>query len=158
MDEFSADTGVPIDDARALVEQEGVAHLLQQVDFELYRSDQEVTMDVAEETYGFMAALDDIDPVRDFSRVKLYVEEDLDELADGAPDSYFAQLQDHDPDTDRYPIGEDPQVEIVFDEAHPERRSFPTQYSSIDMGMPTMDGYREHAAAVHDEDYDTDSL
>jgi len=158
MDEFRADTGVPVEDARTLVEQEGVAHLLRQVDFELYRTDQEATMDVAEETYGWMAALDDIDPVHDFSHVTLYVDEDLDELADAAPGSYFATLQDHAPEADRYPIGEDPQVELVFGHAHPDRHDFPSQYGSIDTGMPTMDGYREHADSIHDTDYDTDSF
>lgn len=158
MDDFRADTGVHEEDARTLVEQEGAAHLLRQFDFELYRTDQEATMDIAEETYGFMAALDDIDPVHDFSHITLYVAEDLDELAEDAPDSYFAALEDHDPDAGRYPIGSEPRIDLMFGEEHPERRSFATQYSSIDMGAPTMDGYQDHAKAVHDTDYDTDSF
>ena len=152
MTEFERATGVSVERARALVEQEGAADVLAPIDFELYRAGLTATVDVAEETYGYAAALDDVDPVRDFDHVRLYVAEELDALVSAAPDSYFATIRDHDPDADVYRIGSDPRLDLLFGARHPERRSFPTRYSSVDFGLPTVEGYVRHADDVFDGD------
>ncbi|WP_313692574.1 hypothetical protein [Halorarum halobium] len=154
MNEFETETGVAREQARALVEQEGAADVLAVVDYELYLADLTVEIDVAEETYGYLAALADVDPVRDFSHLTLYVGAELDDLVSRAPDSYFSTVRDHAPDADVYPIGEDPRLDLVFGAGHPDRRTFPTRYGSIDFGLPTMEAYRRHAVDVHGTDYD----
>jgi hypothetical protein len=148
VDEFSAATGVAAGTARALVERDGVAAVLDYVDYEFYLADATGTVDIAEETYGYLAALDDVDPVRDFTHVTLYVERPLDRLVELVPDTYFARLLAHDPDADAYRIGSDPRVDLVFGASHPDRRSFETKYSSLDVGLPTVAAYERHSERV----------
>lgn len=148
MDEFEAATGVAVETARALVERDGVADVLDYVDYEFYLAGETGTVDVAEETYGYLAALDDVDPVRDFTHVTLSVERSLDRLVELVPDTYFASLRERAPEAAVYRIGSEPRVDLVFGAGHPDRRSFETRYSSLDVGLPTMDAYERYSERV----------
>lgn len=135
-------SGVDLDQVRALVERDDISRILRSIDYRLWEEQEVVAVEVAEETFGYLAAVHDLDVDRDLEGITLYVEQELEDLADKVPDSYFERLYDGELH-DGYRIrGEDTYVELYFDRTHGgDRIPVPTFYDNLEVYVPTVEAY-----------------
>jgi len=140
------DSSVNLGQVRTLVERDDISSILQRIDYELWKAQEPVAIELAEETFGYLAAVHDMDVDRDLTGITLYVDKELEYLADAVPDSYFAKLYDG-KDHDGYRIrGDDCYVELYFDQQHGgERREVPTKYDNLQVYVPTVETYIEYS-------------
>jgi hypothetical protein len=146
---FRERTGVAHDDVRRLLERDGLRDLLSGLDFQLYRADATAHAELAEATFGWLAALDDADPERAFERPTIYVREPLAALAARAPDSLFATMLDRDPDADVYPVSD--AAEFRFGRTHGETVPVRTRYHDIEFAVPTLEAYVAYGESAFDD-------
>lgn len=150
MTAFRERTRVSPDTATAAVEADPFADLLARLDYDLYLNDVATGMELAEETYGYLAALDDIDPERDFDHLTLYVTDPLDDLAEAVPDSHFSYVGERlneDQRTCRLDCGDDASVVLAFGRTHGETLPFTTRYSNVEFALPTVNAYIAYSEA-----------
>lgn len=88
MGERADDIGADISQVRELVENDGIGRVLRKIDYALYEAQYELAVEIAEETYVWLA-VENRDP-RGIDNLTLYVEEGLEELTVAVPDSYCA--------------------------------------------------------------------
>lgn len=145
MSESTEGIGADLSQVRSLVENGGIGRVLRRIDYELYEAQYELAVEIAKETYAWLAIEnrehDDIDDLT------LYVEDELEELATAVPDSYyFTRLAEAD-DAAGYRIrtNDDASVELYFDRTHGgERVAVPTFHDYLTIYMPSEETYVQH--------------
>lgn len=130
---------------RSFLEEGPPEDVLRRMDYQLWRADESIAAEVAEQTYGWLAAVPDIEPDYEITILVLYVNRALPDLASTVPDSYFSRLYDG-KTHDRYRItADDVAVELCFEMSHGERIEMNTYHDRIDFFVPTVHSYISHS-------------
>lgn len=131
---------------KRLVERDDIASILQRIDYRLWEEQEPVDAELAEETFGYLAAPMRVDFTLDFSGITLYVEQELSYLAEKVPNSYFDRLYDGEPHQGYRITGDDCYVELYFDRTHGgDRIAVSTIYDYLEVYVPTVDAYIEYS-------------
>lgn len=117
-----------------VLEEDGVGEALETLDGIFERYDEDVSLEVAEDTYADVA-----EGIGSYHRMTFYVDEDLEELKRDLPGSVFSRLPD---DHDAYELQDDDvTLRLKFDERHDESVPVETSYDNVDVAVPTEEAY-----------------
>jgi hypothetical protein len=153
MDDLRENSRIDGDRVRYYLENGSPSDVLRRMDYELWEADEDVDMEIARETYGWLATLDDVEPERDFGHIDLYVSRELEDLAESVPDSYFEELYDGtNHSTYRITTEDGFEIDMFFDMTHGDRVEIPTFHDRITVYAPTVDSYVRHS----EDDLDID--
>lgn len=137
---------VDLSQIRPFLEDGPPASILDRMDYQLWQADESISAELARETYGWLVAVHDIEPNRDLSKLVLYVDRDLRELAAAVPDSYFSRLDDGETHSFyRISAADGFSVDLHFDMSHGENVGVQTHHDRIDFSVPTLQAYIEHS-------------
>jgi len=118
----------------AVLEEDGIGEALETLDVIVGRYDEEVSLEVAEDTYA-----DVKEGIETYHRMTFYVDEDLREMKRDLPGSVFSRLPD---DCDAYELQDDDvTLRLKFDERHEDSVPVETSYDNVDVAVPTEEAY-----------------
>ncbi len=138
------------DSIRQFLEEDPLHTALQRIDDAMAEADVTVTMEVAEDTYGWVRTLDP-DEVSTYSTstATFYVNEELGYLQEEAPNTDFSELP-ADNDYDAYELVYPAlTLHLKFDTQHTATFPVETAHDQITMKAPTLSSYQEHSPDIN---------
>lgn len=126
-----------------------ITAILTQLENEMDAAGLNLQLEIAEDTYAFIAAHDPAD-VDTLSTATFYVDTPLETIQEAAPDSAFAQLETDD-DLDAYElVAPDATLRFKFDQQHKTARPLPLNLDQVTIAVPTHEAYLSHSLQEFD--------